>query len=345
MKQFYSTFFFTCIIVFISGNSWGQNEKAFEKIFLKETQNSENSSTSAKFRNIKSFSYYPDTLPSWFFNPPSTTPECIYAVGISDPDMNPAKAKELAIYRAKVMAVIYNFAKLQYFRDSYTSEEQSGRYVNTRVRFDTFFKISAASKFDDESFAVVDSHMTRYNEAMILIKYSPKTIQDEASKMLSVVGKVLYIEAQVGSAIEDQAQYEVLSVLKPYQNQIQTSHFIYTEKGDRFSSTSDFLDSTINFPAYLYKYASPAWANNTPPMSAYNGLWSKFTRELFYRLTITTEQTKTKVKNLGESYNPQSANLSREVVSYLAQIKLNGIEFERDTMKLKLNVNEVDDQK
>lgn len=340
-KQICSIIFSTCVIFFTSGNSWGQNEQAFEKIFLKETQNSANSNSGSKFKNIKSFSYYPDTLPSWFFNPPTGTSGCIYAVGISDPDMIPAKAKEMAIYRAKSMAALYNFAKLQYFRDVYTSEEQSGRYSNIRQRFDTFFKISAASKFDDESFAVVDSHMTRYNESMILIKYSPKTIQEEAYKMLSVVGTVLFIEAQVGDAYEDQAEYEVLSVLKPLQNQIQTAHFIYREKGDRFYSSSDFLDSTINFPSYLYKYASPAWANNTPPMTTYNGLWCKFTRELLYRLTITTEQTKTKVKNLGERYNPESAKLSREIVSYLAQIKLNGIEFERDTMKLKLNVNEV----
>ena len=340
-KQFYSLMCSTCIIAFISGNSWGQNEKAFEKIFLKETQNSEDSGSNNKFKNVKKYSYYPDTLPSWFFNPPACTLGCIYAVGISDPDMEPSKAKAMAIHRAKAMAALYNFAKLQYFRDVYTSEEQSGRYTNIRQRFDTYFKISAASKVDDESFAVVDSHMTRYNESMILIKYTPKSLQEGTNKMLSVIGTVLFIEAQVGDAFEDQAEYELLSAVRPYQDKTQAAHFLYREKGNKFYSSSDFLDSSIIFPSYLYKYASPNWDKNTPPMVTYNGLWSKFTRELLFHLTLTTEQTKTKVKNLGERYNPESAKLSREVVSYLAQLKLNGIVFESDTMKLNLNVNEV----
>ncbi len=340
MKKLYIHInFLLLLITLLPNSSNGQNSSNFEKIFLSETSESQNR-TSNTFKNISKLSYYPDTLPSWFFTPPQSTLDCLYAVGISDPDMESSKATKMAIHRAKAMVELYLNAKLQYFRDVYTSEKESGRYSDYRQRFDTYFKISAASKFDSTAFAVVDSHLTRYNESMILIKYSPKTLEN-ASNVLSVVGTVLYIEAQVEDAFEVQAEYELLSALRQPDNPIQSAHFLYREKGNKFLSSSEFVNDQIEFPVYIYKYVAPNCEKNTPPLVSYNGLWSKFTRELLRNLTLTTQQTKIRIKNLGEKYNPATSNLSRETVSFLAQLKLNGIVFERDTMKLNLSVNEI----
>ena len=345
MKKLYNyTILVFLLIAFIPSNLIGQEKNKFEKTFLNETSQSQNK-TSNKFKNITKISYYPDTLPTWFFTPPQSTMDCIYAVGISDPDMVPDKGKEMAIHRAKAMAGLYINSKLQYLRDVYTSEKQSGKYSDYRQRFDTYFKISSASKLDDASFAVVDSHLTRYNEQMILIKYSPTSLKAEGKNVLTVVGTVLYIEAQVSEAFEVQAEYELLSALKQTESTTQSAHYLYREKGNKFLSNSEYLKSKIEFPVYIYKYAAPTWDKNTQPLVSYNGLWSKFTRELLRNLTHTTQQTKTRIKNLGEKYNPATSNLARETVSYLAQLKLNGIVFERDTMKLDLSVNEVTNQK
>jgi hypothetical protein len=341
MKKLYLHFslaFF--LIALLSSNSEGQEKNRFEKTFLKETSQSQNKSSN-KFRNISKLSFYPDTLPSWFFSPPPCTANCIYAVGISDPDMESGAGKEMAIHRAKAMAGLYLNAKMQYFRDVYTSEKQSGRYSDYRQRFDTYFKISSMSKLDDASFAVVDSHQTRYNESMILIKYSPIDLQHEGENNLSVIGTVLFIEAQVEDAFEVQAEYELYSAFRQSDSLTESAHYLYREKGNKFLSNSEFLNSKVEFPVYIYKYASPDWDKNTPPLISYNGLWSKFTRELLRILTLTTEHTKTRIRNLGEKYNPASSNLSRETISYLAQLKLNGIVFERDTMKIDLSVNEI----
>lgn len=341
--EYINILYLTALVTLFTGNIKAQNNN-FEKIFEKET-NGTTTVDSNKFKNISTLSYYPDTLPSWFFSPPQSTLNCIYAIGISDPDMEPIKAKEMAIHRAKAMAGIYLNAKLQYFRDVYSSEKESGRYTDYRQRFDTYFKVSSLTKIEDESFAVVDSHMTRYNESMILIKYSPTTSPSLENKLLSVVGTVLYIEAQVDDAFDVQAEYELLTALKQPEKDIQSAHFLYREKGNKFLSNSEYLNNIIAFPVYIYKYASPDWNKNTEPLVSYNGLWSKFTRELLRTLTLTTEQTKIKIKTLGEKYNPSMSNLSREIVSYKAQLKLNGIVFERDSMKLNLSVNEIISEK
>lgn len=343
MKRNLSAIAGIVVINLFVGSVSGQNEN-FERIFEKETSGNE-AVESTKFNNISTFSFYPDTLPNWFFTPPESSLNGIYAVGISDPDMEPAKAKEMAIHRAKAMASICLNAKLQYFRDVYTSVKESGRYTDYRQRFDTYFKISSISKIDDESFAVIDSHMTRYNESMILIKCTPNQAQAISNKLLSVVGTVLYIEAQVDNAFEVQAEYELLSAFREPETEIQSAHYLYREKGNKFLSNSEYLNSVVDFPVYIYKYASPNWDKNTQPLVSYNGLWSKFTRELLRNLTLTTEQTKTKIKNLGEKYNPETSNLTREIISYKAQLKLNGIVFERDSMKLNLSVNEIISEK
>ncbi|RPH31199.1 MAG: hypothetical protein EHM93_14530 [Bacteroidales bacterium] len=323
-----------------SGQISGQSKNSFEKIFEKET-NGAAVEESTKFKNISTLSYYPDTLPTWFFTPPPSTLNSIYAVGVSDPDMEPAQAKEMAIHRAKAMVVLCRNAKLQYFRDVYTSEKESGRYTDYRQRFDTYFKISSLSKIDEASFALVDSHLNRYNESLVLIKYSPNPSPPEENNLLSVVGTVLYVEAQVEDAFEVQAEYELLSAFRQPEKDIKSAHLLYREKGNKFLSNSEYLDSLNEFPIFIYKYASPDWDKNTQPLVSYNGLWSKFTREMLRTLTLTTEQTKIRIKNLGEKYNPATSNLTREVVSYLAQVKLNGIVFERDSMKLDLTVNEI----
>lgn len=330
----------TPFIPFLSSNLKGQEKDKFEKIFLKETDG-EISKESNKFKNITNLSYYPDTLPLWFFTPPQSTLDCIYAIGISDPDMKPAMAKEQAIHRAKSLVGIYQGTKMQYYRDVFTSNKESGRYTEYRQRFETYFKISAATKINEASFAVIDSHMTRYNESMILIKYAPDYVtNDSIKKILSVIGTILFVEAQVGEAFEVQAEYELQSALKISRDSMQSAHFLYREKGNKFLSNSEYLDKLVEFPVYIYKYASPSWAENTPPLVSYNGLWSKFTRELLRNLTLTTEKNKIRIKNMGQKYNPENANLSREIASYLAHLKLNGIEFERDTMKIDISVDE-----
>jgi len=339
-KAYHFTTILFLIIAFSPSSSNGQEKAKFEKTFLNETSQSQNRSSN-KFKNITRISYYPDTLPSWFFTPPQSTADCIYAIGISDPDMESSNGKAMAIHRAKAIAGLYLNSKFQYLRDVYTSDKQSGRYSEYRQRFDTYFKISSTQKLDDASFAVVDSHMTRYNESMILIKYSPNSLQVDDNNSLSVVGTVLFIEAQVSDAFEVQAEYELLSLLRQSKIPTQSAHYLYREKGNKFLSNSEFLNNKIEFPVYIYKYASPDWDTNTQPLTSYNGLWSKFTRELLRCLTLTTQQTKTRIKNLGEKYDPASANLSRETISYLAQLKLNGIVFERDTMKLNFSVNEI----
>jgi hypothetical protein len=322
---------------------YGQGQSNFEKTFLKETQAKESGFGGfGKFKNISSLSYYPDTIPTWFFNPPFEAPGSIFAIGISDPDMTIEEAIGQAIYRAKVMAVLFNKSQIQYFRDVYTTEQVQGKYSTYRQRFDTYFKVSGAAYVDSSQFKVVSQHFTRYNEAVILIQFNSKSLQEETPKqMISTVATVLYIEAQVGDAFEPQAEYEFISALRVIGKPLYGARSMYRQKGNKFLAQSEFLGQEITFPLYYYKYANPNWANNTEPLVCYNGLWSQYTKEMLKQLTLATEQSKVKFKTMGSQQTGDNSNLFREIAVKTAQLNLIGIDFGNDSIGFNFQINEL----
>ncbi len=339
IKSTYLVFLF--FLVSLSG--FGQTEKDFERIFEKETQAKESGKYgSERFKNVTQLSFYPDTLPTWFFSLPASSSGKVYALGISDPDLTVEEASAQALHRAKSMAILFEKAKIQFFRDVYTTEQVDGRYTTYRQRFDTYFKISAAVYANDENFSIVNQHLTRYNEAIVLISYTPlANISEKATQMLSSVGTVLFIEAQVGDAFEPQAEYELLSAHKKVGELPQNGRFLYREKGNRFLSMSEFLDVEYSFPLYNYKYCSPLWPANTMPLICYSGLWSYYTREMLKYLTISTEQAKIKIRTLGSTKTSDNANLSREIAIMNAKVHLIGIDFGVDSIGFNINLQEL----
>lgn len=318
-----------------------QDQTNFNKIFEQETgDKNETIKKNSRFKNIGILSYYPDTLPRWFFSLPASGEE-FYALGISDPDMEHEKAKELALIRAKASALIFSNAKIQYYRDIYTSAVEEGKYTNLRQRFDTYFKISASSAINDGMFAVVDTHFTRYNEYIVLVKYTPSLSSENDSINLTAVGTTLLIEASVDDAFEDQAEYELLNLYQPNQGELKKAHYLYREKGSRSLSYSAINNEENEYPVYVYTYASPDWTTARHAFTSYNGLWSIYTRQLLNYLTLNSQQNSIKLKNLGEQYSSELSTLTREIASFTAKLNINGINFDTDTLKLDVQVEEI----
>lgn len=322
-------------------NVIAQSKEAFEKIFDKETQSSQMVGY-GKFRTIERVSFYPDTLPSWFFRPPVSTGSIIYAIGISDPDLTPEEAAFQALHRARSMAVMFNKTLFQYFRDVYTVEYNEGRYKDFGQRFDTYLKLSGSAFADSNCFTIEKYHITRYNEAIVLVSYKPATGR-RASRgdQISTIGTALYIEAQIGQAFEPQAEYEIATKHAFRNGSAATSNFTYREKGKRFLAISEFLGKNNDFPIYNYKYVDPNWPKNSQPLITYNGLWSVFTKKFMRQLILETEETSVYIKSLGESYDKETRNISREIVTKTARMHINGIEFGEDSIRFDLEIVEL----
>lgn len=318
----------------------GQKE-AFEKIFEKET-GQKNLAGYGKFKNVERVSFYPDTLPTWFFRPPASSNNSVYAIGISDPDLTPEEAALQALHRAKSMAILQNKAYIQYYRDVYTVEYSERSYKGYGQRFDTYFKLSASALADSSCFSVERHHLTRYNEAIVLVRYEPsKRKNNRTAEKISTVGTALYIEAQIGNVFEPQAEYEFITNYTSPKGSSIDSRFTYREKGKRYLAISEFMGYSTEYPIYNYKYCNPNWQGNTQPLISYNGLWSIYSKKLLRQLTLDTEETSINIRSLDEKYNPETRNLSREVAVKTTQMYINGIEFGVDSIVFDLNIIEL----
>ncbi len=339
MQQYLLSLFFSAFMFLLPLLTWAQGSD-FEKIFQKETQAKQSGiATFGAFKNINKLSYYPDTIPAWFFNPPQASEESTYAIGISDPDMPKEQAIQQAVYRAKVMAIVFSRAKLQYFRDVYTTEHKDGRYTTYRQRFDTYFKITGGAIADSTHFVLVDQHFTRYNEAIVIVKYTINSFSNE-KQMFSAVGTVLYIEAQVNEAFEPQAEYELSTSVRKIGQSPMNSHNLYREKGNRFLYRSGFGGEEQEFPLYYYKYIGANSQGNATPLICYNGLWGQYVKDLLRTLTLTTEQSKVRIKSVGNQQSASNAALYREVAVKNVQMNLIGIEFGRDSIGYNFNLKD-----
>ncbi len=340
LRGFKCKLIISTVILLTNGCLFSQSNQDFNKVFEKETADRIEAVKSGKFKNVQILSYYPDTLPKWFFNLPANN-GLVYAIGISDPDMELEKAKELALLRAKTNALLFSNSKVQYFRDIYTSAAEAGRYTNLRQRFDTYFKLSASALINNEMFAVVDTHFTRYNEYIVLLTYNPSNASNTDSINLTAISTSFFVEASVDGAFEEQAEYEMMSIERPTGNTQQKAHYLYREKGERFLSYSLYAQAENDYPVYVYSYASPYWNSPRRAFTSYNGLWSIFSRQFLNYLTLNSQNSSIKLKNLGEQYTSESTSLTREIASFTARLNINGINFDSDTFKLDIQVEEL----
>jgi len=333
--------FFNIILPFSGKNILAQDWNKFEGLFVQDTAQKFKGTSNCAFKNISTLSYYPDTLPEWFFNPPELY-QGVVGLGISDPDMSMEKAKEQAYLRAKSMALLNSNARIQYYRDIYSSANEMGRYTNLRQRFDTYFKISSLAMVCNAMFEVVDTHFTRYNEYVVLLSYNPANHLDDSLYKLASVGSAFLVEATFDDVIDQQAEYELQCNETYRDDSTACSHFLYREKGNRFLTSSFMNDVEVGYPMFPYSYVSPQDSARQHPFISYSGLWSNYMRQLVNYLTLNAQQSSIKLKSMDDQYSTKLTNLSREIASFRASLNINGIKFASDTLKFDLQLTEVE---
>jgi hypothetical protein len=316
----------------------------FREIFEKETADNREPQY-GDFKNTGPLSFFPDTLPKWFFQPPLSSPGIIYTIGISDPDMPEEEALQQAFYRARVLASMFYRSRVEYIRDIFTSNQEDVYQRGFRQRFDTFFRITARLMADSSQFQIIDQHLTRYNESIVLVSYMPQLNQNRetnghADKIISMA-KLLYIEAQIGDAFEPQSSYEIISTIQNAEERKANALFISTKKGNRELIDSEFLGKKIIYPLFVYRYANPQWPAYTRPLISYNGLWAIFAQEFLEHITLTTEQSTLRLKNMSQQTAPDLSDMSREVSSMNAYIYLNKIEFTNQKIEFDVTLEEL----
>jgi hypothetical protein len=319
--------------------------KQFLDIFEKETNPGvKQENQYGNFKNAGDLSFFPDTLPVWFFQPPVARYDHVYAIGISDPDLSAEEAFQQAFYRAKVMAILLNSPQIEYFRDVYTSNREQRARDRHRQRFDTFFRLTASELADSSQFHIVDQHLTRYNEAVVLLGYMPGTNNNPGKEFprISATASVLYIEAHIGEVYEPQASYDIISEIHNYGLTPMKAEFNCTRKNNRQVTYSQFLGRDISFPLFVYRYSNPSWKPYTKPLVSYHGLWGMYVQQMLEHITLSTEQSNIRLRSLGENSEPGASDMIREIASQKGRILINEVDFSAEEILFTVEIQLLD---
>lgn len=315
-----------------TNNAFGQQEKLLYEISRQAPPKSYN----VRFQNIQHLSYYPDTLPNWFFNPPLSGGDDFYAIGISDPDMTPDSAMAQALQRAKGIIAIEVDTKVQYFRDIYNVETVEGKYVTDGQKYDTYYKISSSIPFVDSALAVLDSHFTRFNEEMVLVHYSLPSKYSQPDE-LEAKATVVNLEFTVNDVSELQEEYTVYFFQDCADTERNTeTSFNYRLRDWRFNYLSKIKSKVHDYPSYSYKYCGLNQYDSSVVFTSYPGLWAGYIRGWMQEITYHAEQGKKFVRSIGDSYNPESENIIRETSQCRGSFGLQGARLNGKKIQLNL---------
>ncbi len=336
-----------CLLVAIPVLSHAQTpSQHFLDIFERETRGQGQEVRFGDFRNVERISFFPDTLPAWFFQPPQAYGNRIFAVGISDPDLPEEEALFQAFYRAKMLAVLFHQTRIEYFRDIFTSTRDDQPRGAHRQRFDTFFRLSSAVNADGSQFEIIEHHFTRFNESLVLIAYHTGLEDSEKTgnnpETLSASATVLYIEAHMGDIYEPQATFDLVSELSIPMHYPVSAGFYSTRKGNREAIRSVFNEEEIRYPAFVYRYTNPSWEPHSRPFVSYHGLWGAYIQQLLEHLTLATEQTTLRLKSLGQDTESASTEMAREVAALNARLIMNHVELFPDRFGFDLDIKPIE---
>ena len=316
----------------LSFSAFGQQEKLLYEI----SRQGDPKTYSVRFQHIDQLSYFPDTLPSWFFNPPLSGGDDFYAIGISDPDMTRDSAMAQALQRAKGMLAIEVDTKVQYFRDIYKVELVSGKYATEGQKYDTYYKVASLMPFSESEMAAVDSHFTTFNEQMVLVHYT-LPLRDTTPNTLEAKATVVNLEFTINDVSELQEEYTVYffqDCADPARNS--ESSYNYRLRDWRFNYWSKTKSVVHAYPSYSYNYAGLDAYDSTVVITSYPGLWAAFLRGWMQELTYHAEQGKKLVRSIGDSYDPQSENIIRETSQCQGSFGLQSARIDGDKLQLNL---------
>ncbi len=324
MRSFSSISAIFLLLAFMSGTEnlvfAQQPSQEFLDIFERETTRVATNSRFANFKNIKTLSFFPDTLPGWFFRFPPSTADTIYAIGISDPDLPQNEALGQALSRARNMAILQSGARIEFFRDLFTTHRWEHGNSGHRQRFDTFLRASSSAKVHSDDVVLINQHFTRFGEAIVMVKYMASGSEpSELTQQISVRASLLFVEAQIGEIFEPQSSYEFYTRVEPSGDRV-NSYLAVTRKGNREQTISETNRVEYVFPLFVYRYSNSTAPPFTRPLTGYSGLWALYARDFLEHLALSVQQSAIRLKNLEQQSQPEITTIAREVASFRANI-------------------------
>lgn len=288
-------------------------------------------------QNIPGESYYviPESLPARFLDLPESNDTVFYTIGVSNPETPKEQAMKIAKYRANLLYALLNNLTIKNVTENYEKKTDS-KYprVDTEFREMTKFSTKFKSRYNT---TVIDSHYTKYGEAITLIKYTRDT--SKASRTFTAAGSsfAAYDDSPYNPSLHH-FTLKYSSRIKQ-DSSIDTSNYHFRKYKKQYDLESAFNDSLLATP-YDYFYYSTTVSGNNRKQSSLRlryGLWNGFFSSFIREATLQAKQKASKVKNVGDLYsNRVNEELSRVIVDERLSFILKSVRIKEDEISVVL---------
>ncbi len=275
------------------------NQKEFKKVFDNEL-NQDSKYTHRENHSSKYLYTMLQQVPDWFIHPPVASQNEIFAIGISDPEMDSVKAFEMALFRAKVVANLLHLSTTQLLCDFFLNELDH----SSNIVYEHFSRISAQMPIDDSSFFVTETYRNAYDETMVLIKYIPskKIKKNQSAKILFELYKN---ETESSVHGEYESVYE-LQVVWPHNGNSLKDFYQFTEVGNRSDVVSQMGDTLHQIPIYSLIYTGIPGEDTLPSVILSHGLWKDFFNSTMTQIITKAREKPENVSYLSDDYQKDS---------------------------------------
>lgn len=313
----------------------------YERIMEAETEEA----FPADSEKLHQYHLLPENLPHWFFKPSEYSTTSVYALGISEPGMDSVKAFELAVLRAKSLAILSTGAKIDNISDHFQVVRESEAVFNEKSRYLDFSRLYNKSLANQGSFKVNKSFYTKYGEAIVLLSYDPS--EQAGNDTLAVNGEIMHLSRESYYSLENTVLCRMDINVSPYDsvdgNSLK-SRFLLRRRGEHFNISSVYDGDSIGFPFHPYRYTQ---AIEMKPDSTFKlqscplqlGLWNAYINLIFSKISYYNRNLESRVKSSYDYYAMKNQGLIRTVSRNRLKFGIISLALEENELFLKIEIS------
>jgi len=317
-------------------NRLKQEQKNFESTFQKELDQLEEPSERD----------YVDTRPAEL--PPAMIDQAGASsqyLGISDPCMDKKKAIETARMRALAVMGLCRQVTARYVADYYTNQQQSGSNAyNTSSKWEEYGKLQSTFRFNPAHIAVIDTYITKYNEALVTIDHSEKDASVQMTDTMTIEAGVYHMEQQAGNSMESLWQLAVrMEHGTGGKDNTWTNHYTLKEAGKSLRVVSRYGNQQHQICPQYYQYKIKGQADTVGKKSSHSlakGLWGGYVSALMRSIIKQANEDAERIKVLGEMYRQNYEDLSRSVTKDAYTLTNISLHIKGSRIAIKSSVNQ-----
>ncbi|MFO7827495.1 MAG: hypothetical protein R6V23_02630 [Bacteroidales bacterium] len=303
--------------------------KAFEKI-----------NDSLKKQNR--YDYIPEKLPEWCL-------QVINAdfpfeiIGISDPGMEWSDAKKQAELRAIALLALMNSCSVSNITDDYTNLNEGNGYALYATKFQDFARSQSRITYNDSQVEVVDTFFTKYNEAIVKIRFNYQSDATNNTDTLDVKGEHLQVFVERNFK-RDKLEFFNLTIDNKRSSDSSAISLQYNFKQayGGFDISSVFGKDTIDFVPRTYNYRTNQefTKDSTDSELKYfrlnKGLWNAQMVGVLSNITWIAKHLSSAVKNSNDFYTLKNQGLIRTVSRSTVALDIQSLKIVENNLYLDL---------